>query len=126
MLWFVGGDGAAAAGSPVGQQGHQVVDFGGGEWLEFRRATVGFGKRRHAKIGATGDDDAAQSLVADQRQEGGIVDRAAMFAAFAARSVAIWRRLRIYTRRRVRGCRRRIVDCRSLLVDRRVGLRRAQ
>src|SRR5450631_4216307 len=88
-LWFVGEDGEAAAGAPSGKEGHEVIDFRGCKWLEIRRATVRSGIGWHAEIGSARDDDAAQGLVADQRQEGGIVDCAAVVAAFAARSVAV-------------------------------------
>src|SRR5262249_5284708 len=87
-LRFVGGNCTAAAGAPIGQQRHQVVNFRGGQWLEFGRPTIALRKSWHVEVGAAGDDDASQRLVADQGEEGGVVDLAAMLAAFAVGAVA--------------------------------------
>src|SRR5437868_6342837 len=94
-LWLIGRDCAAATGAAMRKEGNKVVDFSRGGWLEVRRTTIGFGVGWHAEICSARNDDAAQGLVTDQSQEGGIVDRAGIIAAVAARSVAIGARTRI-------------------------------
>ncbi len=73
-LWLGLSDRAAGR-PPVGEQGDKVVDFGGREWFEVVGATVVLGIVRHAKVGPAGDDDPAESLVTDQGEECGDVDR---------------------------------------------------